>query len=139
MTRLGAASDYFGLAVLRQLRALDTNDLERRLADASRSWRDDFLAAVLSEYGEQVGASLGRRYVDSFPEAYKEDFSPRAAAVDVGRLEGIEGEEGLDLSLAQHLDAGRGEARLKVFRVGSPLSLSAVLEISSVYPPSLSE
>ena len=113
------------------LRALDTTDLERRLADASRSWRDDFLAAVLSEYGEQVGAALGRRYVDSFPEAYKEDFSPRAAAVDVGRLEGIEGEEGLDLSLAQHLDAGRGEARLKVFRVGSPLSLSAVLPMLS--------
>ena len=65
-----------------QLRALDTTDLERRLADASRSWRDDFLAAVLSEYGEQVGATLGRRYVDSFPEAYKEDFLPRAAAVD---------------------------------------------------------
>ena len=113
------------------LRALDTTDLERRLADASRSWRDDFLAAVLSEYGEQVGATLGRRYVDSFPEAYKEDFLPRAAAVDVGCLEGIEGEEGLDLSLAQHLDAGRGEARLKVFRVGSPLSLSAVLPMLS--------
>ncbi len=113
------------------LRALDNTDLERRLADASRSWRDDFLAAVLSEYGEQVGAILGRRYADSFPAAYKEDFSPRTAAVDLGRLEGIQGEEGLDLALTQHLDAGRGEARLKVFRVGSPLSLSEVLPMLS--------
>ena len=109
------------------LRALDTTDLERRLADASRSWRDDFLAAVLSEYGEQAGATLGRRYADCFPEAFKEDFSARTAAADLGRLEGIEGEEGLDLALTQHLDAGRGEARLKVYRVGSPLSLSEVL------------
>ena len=113
------------------LRALDTTDLERRLADASRSWRDDFLAAVLSEYGEQAGAILGRRYAESFPEAYKEDFSARTAAVDLGRLEGIQGEEGLDLALTQHLDAGRGEARLKVFRVGSPLSLSEVLPMLS--------
>ncbi len=114
-----------------QLRALDTTDLERRLADASRSWRDDFLAAVLSEYGEQNGAVLGRRYADSFPEAYKEDYSARTAAVDLGRLEAIEGEEGLDLSLHEHLDAGRGEVRLKVYRVGSPLSLSAVLPMLS--------
>ncbi|WP_341231415.1 NAD-glutamate dehydrogenase domain-containing protein, partial [Nocardioides salarius] len=114
-----------------QLRALDTNDLERRLADASRSWRDDFLAAVLAEYGEQAGAVLGRRYADSFPEAYKEDYSARTAAVDLGRLEAIEGEEGLDLSLHEHLDAGRGEVRLKVYRVGSPLSLSEVLPMLS--------
>ncbi|ANH38626.1 NAD-specific glutamate dehydrogenase [Nocardioides dokdonensis FR1436] len=114
-----------------QLRALDTTDLERRLADASRSWRDDFMAAVLSEYGEQSGAVLGRRYVDSFPEAYKEDFSARTAAIDVGRLEAITGDEGIDLSLHEDLDAGRGEVRLKVYRVGSPLSLSEVLPMLS--------
>ena len=31
---------------------------------------------------------------------------------------------GIDLSLYEQIDAGRGEARLKVFRIGSPLSLS---------------
>ena len=35
---------------------VDTADLERRLADASRSWRDDFTTAVIAEYGEEVGA-----------------------------------------------------------------------------------
>ena len=38
----------------------------------------------------------------SFPEAYKEDFPPRTAAVDLGRLEAIEGDEGIDLSLYEH-------------------------------------
>ena len=70
---------------------------------------------------------LGRRYLDSFPEAYKEDFSARTAAVDLGRLEGISGEEGLDHSLYEDVDAGRGEARLKVYRIGPPLSLSQIL------------
>ncbi|WP_346384481.1 NAD-glutamate dehydrogenase [Nocardioides sp.] len=110
---------------------VNTADLERRLTEASRSWRDDFTSAVIAEYGEEVGAILGRRYVDSWPEAYKEDFSARTASIDLGRLEGIIGDEGLDLSLYQQLDAGRGEARLKVFRVGAPLSLSELLPMLS--------
>jgi glutamate dehydrogenase len=110
---------------------VDTADLERRLADASRSWRDDFTAAVIAEYGEEVGAILGRRYLDSFPEAYKEDFSARVASIDLGRLEGIIGEEGLDHSLYQDVDAGVGEARLKLYRIGAPLSLSQILPMLS--------
>ncbi|MGA8256760.1 MAG: NAD-glutamate dehydrogenase, partial [Nocardioides sp.] len=111
----------------RSIPEIDTADLERRLADASRSWRDDFTAAVLTEFGEEVGSILGRRYLDSFPEAYKEDFSPRTAAVDLGRLEGIVGADGLDHSLYEPVDAGPGEARLKIYRVGPPLSLSEIL------------
>jgi glutamate dehydrogenase len=110
---------------------VDTADLERRLAEASRSWRDDFTQAVIAEYGEEVGTKLGRRYADSFPEGYKEDYSPRTAAVDLGRLEAIRtdgpGDSGLDLSLHEQLDASQGEVRLKVYRIGDPLSLSQVL------------
>ncbi|WP_028639046.1 NAD-glutamate dehydrogenase [Nocardioides sp. URHA0032] len=113
---------------------VDTADLERRMVEASRSWRDDFMVAVLNEHGEEVGAQLGRRYVDSFPEAYKEDFTPKRGAADLGRLEAItvgpDG-NGIDLSLYEDLDAGRGEARLKVYRIGSPLSLSGVLPMLS--------
>ncbi len=110
---------------------IDTTDIERRLAAASRSWRDDFLAAVVAEYGDERGSRLARAYLESFPEAYKEDFSPRTASADLGRLEAIEGDEGLDLALYAHVDAGRGEARLKVFRIGPPLSLSQVLPMLS--------
>jgi glutamate dehydrogenase len=110
---------------------IDTGDLERRLIDASRSWHDDFLHAVSAEYGEEVGAILGRRYVDAFPEAFKEDFPARTAAVDLGRLEAIQGDAGIDHTLYSELDAPEGEARLKVFRVGPPLSLSEVLPMLS--------
>jgi glutamate dehydrogenase len=113
---------------------VDTGDLERRLTEASRSWRDDFTTAVIAEYGEEVGARLARRYLDSFPEAYKEDFVPRVGAVDLGRLESITLDDdgaGIDLALYEDLDAGRGEARLKVYRVGAPLSLSEILPMLS--------
>ncbi|HWJ82011.1 MAG TPA: NAD-glutamate dehydrogenase [Nocardioides sp.] len=110
---------------------VDTADLERRLVEASRSWQEDFLQAVNTEYGEEVGAILGRRYVEAFPEAYKEDFPARTAAVDLGRLESIQGDPGLDLALYEDLDAAEGEARLKVFRIGAELSLSEVLPMLS--------
>ncbi len=109
----------------------DVEDLERRLAEAARSWRDDFFSAVHTEYGEEDGAQLGRAYADSFPEAYKEDYPPRTGAVDLGRLEAISGDEGVSLSLYQLPDSGPNEARLKVFRIGSPLSLSHVLPVLS--------
>jgi glutamate dehydrogenase len=110
---------------------VDASELERMFTDASRSWRDDFVAATVTEYGEDRGSRLARRYADSFPEAYKEDFTATTAALDVGRLEAIETDPGIDLSLFSPLDAGRGEARLKVFRVGSRLSLSQVLPMLS--------
>ncbi|NUR08989.1 MAG: NAD-glutamate dehydrogenase [Nocardioidaceae bacterium] len=113
------------------IREFDPVALEHRLAEAARSWRDDFVSAAHAEYGEEEGALLSRRYADAFPEAYKEDYPPRTGAVDLGRLEGIPDDGGLDLSFYQQLDAAPHEARLKIFRVGSPLSLSEVLPILS--------
>ncbi len=110
---------------------VDVEDLERRVAEAARSWRDDFMAAVNAEFGEAEGSKLARTYSDSFPEAYKEDYPPSSGAVDLGRLEAIEGSEGISLSLYEPMDAGVGEARLKLFRIGPPLSLSEVLPVLS--------
>ncbi|MDQ3616992.1 MAG: NAD-glutamate dehydrogenase [Actinomycetota bacterium] len=115
----------------KQIGNFDQADLERRLAEAARSWRDDFVSAVHSEFGEEKGARLVRTYAASFPEAYKEDYPPPTAAVDLGRLEAIEGKEGMALSLYEPVDAEQGEARLKFFRVGPPMSLSQVLPVLS--------
>ncbi len=109
----------------------DIPDLERRCAEAARSWKDDFTNAVITTYGEEQGSRLVRLYSNCFPEAYKEDYQPQTGAVDLGRLEDIPGEEGLALSLYEDVDAVPGEARLKVYRIGPPLSLSEVLPILS--------
>jgi glutamate dehydrogenase len=109
----------------------DVADLERRCAEAARSWRDDFVNSVVSTYGEEQGSRLVRMYASCWPEAYKEDYPPQTGATDLGRLEEIEGEVGLTLSLYQDVAAPPGEARLKVYRIGPPLSLSEVLPILS--------
>jgi glutamate dehydrogenase len=105
----------------------DVADLERRCAEAARSWRDDFTTAVLAEYGEEQGSQLARRYASCFPEAYKEDYPPRTGAADLRRLEEIRDDRTIGLSLYEAPDSAPGEARLKIFRVGAPLSLSQVL------------
>ncbi|GAA5124232.1 NAD-glutamate dehydrogenase [Alloalcanivorax gelatiniphagus] len=114
-----------------QIPEINVPDLERRLVEASRSWRDDFMAAVVTDYGVDRGSRLARAWSDAFPEAYKEDYHPSRGSADLGRIEAIEGEVGIDLALFdQDEQSGtyrRGESRLKVFRVGEPLSLSTVL------------
>ena len=84
----------------------------------------------MAEYGEEVGTVLARRYVDSFPEAYKEDFPARTGAVDLGRLEAIKGDEGIALSLYEQMDADRGEAvkAYVVLRAGYDCSAEALIE-----------
>jgi glutamate dehydrogenase len=113
-----------------QLRDFDHVELEQRLADATRSWTDDFALAVHEQFGEEEGTRLARSYTDAFPEAYKEDFRPRVAASDVRRMEEVT-EGSIALSLYAPVDAAANEARFKVFRTGTPLSLSDVLPILS--------
>ncbi|HEY1134558.1 MAG TPA: NAD-glutamate dehydrogenase domain-containing protein, partial [Nocardioides sp.] len=110
-------------------------DLEHRFDEAARSWRDDLRSALITEHGEVDGARLARRYASAFPEAYKEDFDARTAASDIGRLEQVRRDPaahgGVDVALHQPVDAAPGEAVLKVFRIGPPISLSTVLPMIS--------
>ena len=109
-------------------------ELERKLIDITRSWRDGLASAINADFGEEVGARLSRKYVNAFPEAYKEDFASGIGAADVARLEDLRPDangDAIDLMLLEKIDSGRGEARLKIFRIGSPLSLSAVLPMIS--------
>ncbi|MBA2640454.1 MAG: NAD-glutamate dehydrogenase [Nocardioidaceae bacterium] len=110
---------------------VDVPVLEQRLGDATRSWTDDFTQAAYELRGEADGARLVRAYSDAFPEAYKEDFSARVAVTDLHRLESIDSDDGVGLHLYEPSDAPPGEGRFKVFRTGTPLSLTEVLPLFS--------
>ncbi|QWC86930.1 NAD-glutamate dehydrogenase [Nocardioidaceae bacterium] len=107
----------------------DHEDLERRLKEVARSWRDDFLTALDDEFGEERGAELAKKYAPAVPDSYEDHYVARTAAVDVGRLEALEGEEDLSLRLFERVDSRPGEIRLKLYRRGTPLTLSNVLPV----------
>jgi len=111
-----------------RVRAVDEARIERLLGEAARSWTDDLAQSAYDMVGEAEGSRLVRRYGKAFPEAYKEDFGPRVGVSDLQRVEGI-GDSGLGLHLYAPADAPPGEGRFKIYRTGSPLSLSQVLPL----------
>ncbi|OEU87161.1 NAD-glutamate dehydrogenase [Streptomyces abyssalis] len=119
-------------AQLPELTDSEADRIEARLAEAARSWADGYIEALNAEFGEEAAAELGHLYsANAFPEGYKADFPPRAAVADLQHLNRLaRGENGtpdFSLSLYEPVGAGPGERRFKIFRIGEPVSLSAVL------------
>ncbi|UYM04059.1 NAD-glutamate dehydrogenase [Solicola gregarius] len=108
---------------------LDRVALEQRLADATRSWDDDFRRAIDDVIGDAATTEILHTYGDAFPEAYKEDFGARTAVGDLRRLKSLTtpGEVALEYYAPGGADGGEG--RLKIYRCGAPLSLSDVLPL----------
>jgi glutamate dehydrogenase len=111
------------------LPVVEPEQLEARLAEATRSWDDEFSEALTDQCGEEEAARLAKIYGRAFPEAYKEDFPARTAVSDVRQLETIDDSGAVALNLYEPYDAGSGERRFKIYRRGAAISLSTVLPI----------
>lgn len=108
---------------------VDMAELEARLAAATRSWEDDLVDAIAERYPEE-SSTLVRRYQAAFPEGYKADFSPQTAVADLRRLEQLaETPDEIGIDLYEPDGAVEGERRLKIYRLGQPISLSHVLPL----------
>ena len=106
----------------------DAAAIERRVAQAIRSWNDDLSDALVDEFGEPRGVELFHRYREAFPAAYRADFPARMGAVDIRRIE-----DAFDRDLALHahhpLEAPPNFVRLKLFHSGQPITISDVLPV----------
>ncbi|MDF2711296.1 MAG: NAD-glutamate dehydrogenase, partial [Nonomuraea muscovyensis] len=110
---------------------VDVEELEARLAAITRSWEDDLATALTEMSSEEEAPRLIRRYQSAFPEGYKADFPPKMAVVDLRRLEQLlaADDDQIDINLYEPYDATEGERRLKIYKVGSPISLSKALPL----------
>ncbi|WP_067830016.1 NAD-glutamate dehydrogenase [Actinomadura kijaniata] len=113
----------------RPLPDVDVDELEERLAAATRSWADDLTDAITEQCGEERAGELSRRYGDAFPEGYKADFPARTAVSDLRRLDGLSEEQHTSINLYEPYGAEPGERRLKIYKLGEPISLSTVLPL----------
>ncbi|MBI1377058.1 MAG: NAD-glutamate dehydrogenase [Frankiales bacterium] len=111
------------------LPVVDGERLEARLAEATRSWEDEFSSALIDQVGEEEAARLLKFYAEAFPEAYKEDFPARTGVIDVRHLEELRNDGDLGLNLYEPHAAGQGERRFKIYRRGPAISLSTVLPV----------
>ena len=113
----------------RPLPLVEHDALEIRLAQATRSWEDEFATALVDQVGEEEAARLLKVYGDAFPEAYKEDFAARAGVTDIRHLEDLADDGAVSLNLYEPHTADAGERRFKIYRRGAEISLSTVLPV----------
>ena len=102
--------------------------VQRRVADAVRTWADFLREELVARFGEEEGLALLREYADVFPAAYIDDVKPREATFDIERLEAIKSEpRRLRMSLYRPAGFPEDRVRFKLFHAVAPLPLSEVL------------
>jgi glutamate dehydrogenase len=108
---------------------LDFVALERRIENATRSWKDRLAITIPAELGRQRGEALIQRYAEAFPSAYREDFDEVVAVSDIERIEQALDSGRLTLEL-YHTEASLPhELRFKVFSPNTYVAPSVVLPI----------
>ncbi len=107
--------------------AVELPALEARIAEASRTWPEQLQAALLQAHGEAAGLGLSHRWGAAFPASYRERHGVLTAVSDIDRIEAVEADGGIGLNLYRPIDAAPHQGRLKLYRAGDPVALSAVL------------
>ncbi|MEM7280843.1 MAG: NAD-glutamate dehydrogenase domain-containing protein, partial [Pseudomonadota bacterium] len=102
--------------------------LEKKIADAVRSWQDGLLETLIERIGEKDGRVLFAEYGEVFPAAYEEDITPREATFDVERLASLGKEPtSLRMSLYRPPNYGEKQLRFKLFRREKTIPISEAL------------
>lgn len=110
------------------LSEVDEGVIQDRIADATRSWTDDYQADLVAKVGEERSRDLLTEYARAFPPAYQQDFDAYQAVLDTLKMEELLPDQVVvDLSAPVVTDAR--ELRFRIIRRGAPISLSVVLPI----------
>ena len=107
---------------------VDEQKLRQRVLESSRSWGERLGEVSRAEDGDEASARVMSLYARAFPEAYKEDFTPRQGVADLRRIEALESDEHTLLTLYRDPLADPRERRFKLFR-RDPVILTDVLPI----------
>jgi glutamate dehydrogenase len=108
----------------RPIPQVDGAALERRLAEAVRSWDEDLSAEAVRLLGEERAAKLLDMCSASIPETYKADVSPDDAVDDLSTMLELR-ESGKEYAVRLVEDPERWT--LVIYRLGTPITLSEVL------------
>ncbi|SFG14908.1 glutamate dehydrogenase [Novosphingobium sp. CF614] len=111
----------------------DEEELDRRLQVMLRGWPEAVEAALAQTLEPARAAAVAGRYADAFPLAYRSDYGPMEAAIDIGHMRKIVVGEAADGERLQgHRDAriyahesdAPGSLRLKIYEAHGSLPLS---------------
>jgi glutamate dehydrogenase len=107
--------------------AVDLQDLEDKLVEASRTWFDRVQEALIEERGEERGIRCAHTFASGFPASYQDHFNEHAAVFDIARMEqAIESGE-LAMNLYRPIEAEANQLHFKIYNTGRAVSLSDIL------------
>jgi glutamate dehydrogenase len=106
--------------------AVDNGILEKRLADAGRSWSDRLEEAATATFGEEEGRIRLRR-LGPYPIAYQARTEAAQAIADLRHIEAALAGSPVDVSLHPSTDGGL--SGLRIYRANEPVILSDVMPI----------
>ncbi|MGB3681820.1 MAG: NAD-glutamate dehydrogenase [Rubrobacteraceae bacterium] len=107
----------------------DVEEIEDRIIEAARSWTDNLYDALVEHCGEEAGTGLFQRYREALPVGYMDDFLARTAVADIVRIEGLEEDGDLGMSLYQPVEAPDDFLRFKIYSSGDEIPLSSALPL----------
>ncbi|MEW6636967.1 MAG: NAD-glutamate dehydrogenase, partial [Actinomycetota bacterium] len=107
----------------------DVEDIEGRLAEATRSWTDNLYEALVESCGEEAGTELFHKYRNAFPPGYRDGFLARSAVADIRKIEELDSEDDLRMSLYHPIEEPENFLGFKLFRAGEQILLSGVLPL----------
>jgi glutamate dehydrogenase len=106
---------------------VDHDSLERKLAEAGRSWGDRLEEALIEDRGEERGIRNLRNFSKAFSASYQDHFNADDAAFDVSRIDEALDGDGLSMNLYRPLEAEAHRLHFKLYIAGRPVPLSDVL------------
>lgn len=107
----------------------DVGRLEKKLVQATYSWKDNLQVELTTQFGEWEGAKYFQRYANAFKKGYPEDYSVQEAVIDIRYIE--QAYKTGELGVRIYRDEGGSETsvKIKLYNIGSPLALSDVVPI----------
>ncbi len=107
----------------------DIDAIERLLAEASLTWRDQLSQELYQKYGEVKGQKLCDLYGNGFTKGYQERFTPEKAITDIYEMEQAFAKSRIRANLS--IDGATEDAILnfKLYSLDGPVTLSNVLPV----------
>ena len=109
--------------------AYDIRAIENDIAQATRRWEDDLKIALIENLGEERATTAMRAYEHAFPIAYRDEITPRAAVRDIAFIDRLDAEHPYAVNLYRPVEGDERTLRLRVFRAGASVPLSASLPV----------
>ncbi|RLA62768.1 MAG: hypothetical protein DRQ88_01845 [Epsilonproteobacteria bacterium] len=79
--------------------SFDNKELERSLEDLIKPWDQKFRSAMVEEFSGNLGNQLSDHYLPLIPNHYIDRSSPREAVRDIGYIEKLQHQEGINFEL----------------------------------------